>query len=256
MFTLVVVDDNLAMIDLVAHGIDWSELGLSVVGVASDGAKGSALIVANQPDIIISDIHMPGLDGLKMIETTKVFSPHSKVIFISAYDDFRYAQEAISLRACAYLLKPFSKKELIDTVRKTLGELEAEPVQKTVEDQRDSSSDNTTLLVSEMLEYVRSHISGSLRLEELSRHFGFCSSYISSLVKKQTGQNYSEWVTQARIDYAKKLLKRPAHKIEEIAFLVGYKNYITFYKVFVRIVGMSPTDYRNLKGGKESENQN
>lgn len=113
MFTLVVVDDNLAIIDLVAHGIDWSELGCSVVGVATDGTQGSALIVANQPDIIITDIHMPGFDGLKMIETTKVFSPHSKVIFISAYDDFRYAQEAISLRACAYLLKPFSKKELL-----------------------------------------------------------------------------------------------------------------------------------------------
>ena len=253
MFTLVVVYDNLAIIDLVAHGIDWSELGCSVVGVATDGTQGSALIVANQPDIIITDIHMPGFDGLKMIETTKVFSPHSKVIFISAYDDFRYAQEAISLRACAYLLKPFSKKELVNTVRSVLGECKKDPAPKAAEDPA-PTADNANLLVSAMLEYVRSHISGSLRLEELSRHFGFCTSYISSLIKKQTGQNYSDWVTQARIDYAKKLLKRPTHKIEEISFLVGYKNYITFYKVFVRNEGMSPTDYRKLKGGKESEN--
>ena len=258
MISLVIVDDNLAFAEMISSGIDWAKIGCSVEGVAHDGTKGQALIIAKQPDIIISDIHMPGLDGLKMIEMTRTFSPRSKVIFVSAYDDFAYARKAIAMRACDYLLKPFSKKELVDSVKAVILEMQAVPEREENVQMEEKAEDagSANLLVDSMLEYVHSHISCPLKLSDLSRHFGISPSYISLLVKKQTGRNYSDWVTQARINYAKQLLRKPTHRIEEIAFLVGYKNYVTFYKVFVKLAGMSPTDYRNLKGGREREDQN
>lgn len=263
MWSVIIIDDNLAAAEMLSSTISWADLDCQVTGVAYDGLKGQALILANKPDIIISDIHMPELDGLKMIETTRQFSPESKVIFVSAYDDFRYAQKALSLRANEYLLKPFRPSALIDSVKRAITEIQntSSPVRNHLEEpdleepdeQEDAHVSNTSLLVDSILSYIKSHLANSVSLDDLSRHFNLSPSYISVLIKKQTGQNFSDWLTNARIDLARQLLRQPFYRIGEIHPLVGYKNYISFYKVFVKATGMSPTEYRNQKPAVRSQ---
>ena len=102
-----------------------------------------------------------------------------------------------------------------------------------------------SLSVSSILSYIRNNPSEPLSLQSLSAHFDLTPNYISYLIKKHTGRNYLEWVVDARITLAKKLLRDPTYRLEEIATVVGYKNYISFYNVFVKHEGVSPSDYRH-----------
>ena len=94
MYSVAIVEDNRATADMLAASIAWDSIRCEVVGVAYNGVDGRALITQKKPDIIIADIRMPGMDGLQMIELTRKISPKSKVIYISAYDDFYYAKKS------------------------------------------------------------------------------------------------------------------------------------------------------------------
>lgn len=237
------MDDNRATADMLAAAIAWDKLQCAVVGVAYDGVSGRALIIQKKPDIVIADIRMPGMDGLQMVELTRRISPKTKVIYISAYDDFHYAKKALDLRAYHYMLKPFDNEKLIRVVQRIIEETEAP------EGPAPAKIEGGSLITSRILDYIRDNPGEQLSLQALAQHFELTSSYISTLIKKNTGKNYLEWVVESRISLAKRLLRDPNYRIEEIASVVGYKNYISFYNIFVKNTGVSPRDYRN---GSES----
>lgn len=253
MLKVIVIDDNISTVEMITSLINWRSIDCEICGVAYGGQKGVALISSFKPDIIIADIHMSGLDGLKMIELAKEQSPNSKVIFVSAYDDFNYVKRALQLGACDYLLKPFKPSELEEVAARIARKQKISVLPVTTEAEQESASDST--LVDQMLAYVYAHVSEPISLGVLAEHFHFCTSYISTLIKKESGCNFSSWVVQAKIDYAKKLLRNYSYRVEEIAGLVGYKNYITFYKVFNKMTGLSPREYRNRKEDADLEDQ-
>lgn len=239
MYSVAIIDDNRATADMLATAVDWRAVRCAVAGVAYDGVRGRALILQKKPDIIIADIRMPGLDGLQMIDLTRKICPQSKVIYISAYDDFAYVQKALELKAFDYLLKPFDNDRLMRIVRRLIEETE------TPDEPSGEEIEKGSLITSRILAYIRDHPSEPLSLQALAQQFELSPSYISTLVKKNSGRNYLDWVIEARMKLARRLLRDPAYRIEEIASVVGYKNYISFYNVFVKSVGLSPSEYRN-----------
>ena len=243
-YSVVIVEDNRATADMLATTVDWHSVGCEVAGVAYNGQRGRLLILQSKPDIIIADIRMSGMDGLTMIESIQSLSPASKVIYISAYNDFEYVKKALDLRAFDYLLKPFDNDKLLRIVQRIIEEKE-QPQEPSPD------VDCGSLSVSSILSYIRKNPSESLSLQSLSAHFDLSPNYISHLIKKHTGRNYLDWVIDARLSLAKKLLRDPSYRLEEIAAVVGYKNYISFYNVFVRREGISPSEYRNSR--RESE---
>lgn len=238
------MDDNRATADMLATTIAWEGIQCYVQGVVYDGVRGRMLIVQKKPDIIIADIRMPGMDGLQMFELTRKISPHSKIIYISAYDDFSYVKKALDLRAFDYLLKPFDNEKLIRVVRRVIEEMEAP------DNELSGDIEGGSLITTRILNYIRDNPGAQLSLQALSLHFELSPSYISTLIKKNSGRNYLEWVIESRMLLAKSLLRDPTCRIEEIASVVGYKNYVSFYKVFVKAVGVSPSDFRNGTGNK------
>lgn len=245
LFKLAVIEDNRATADMIASAIRWETIGCSVCGVAYDGVRGLALIREHQPDIIISDIRLPGMDGLAMAESLHREMPHARIIFISSYDEFSYAQKAVSLHAHEYLLKPFENEKLIDSVRRAVDELR---VQTGEESDSSPSASAKDTLINNILRYINDRPRHPT-LQETADHFGFSPSYISTIIKKETGVNYIELVIRSRMELAKRLLRDPSYRIEEVALAVGYKNYISFYQMFVKYEGISPRDYRN--GGEK-----
>ena len=243
MYKLAIIEDNRATADMIASTIRWEAVGCTVCGVAYNGMKGLAMVQQQRPDVIISDVRMPGMDGLTMAESLCRELPNARIIFISAYDEFSYAQKAVRLHAHEYLLKPLENEKLIDSVRRAVEELRRQEQGDQVE--HASAKDS---LVSSILQYVNARPHHPT-LQETAAHFGFSPSYISSIVKKETGRNYIELVTRSRMELAKKLLRDPSYRIEEVAAAVGYKNYISFYQMFVKYEGVSPRDYRN--GGEK-----
>ncbi|WP_134699234.1 response regulator [Ammoniphilus sp. YIM 78166] len=116
MYKLVIVDDD-RIIRRGLSSISWEDYGYQLVGEAPDGERGLEVIAEERPHIVISDIKMPFMDGLEMSRIIKEKYPEIKVILLTGYDDFKFAQEAIKLRAYDYLLKPVDREVLIEKVK-------------------------------------------------------------------------------------------------------------------------------------------
>ena len=115
---VLVADDEERVCALICALIDWQNLGLSLCGKAYDGISALALIEEEQPDLVITDIRMPGLDGLDLIRKAKEIQPNLQFIIISGHRQFDYAQTAIKYGVAEYLLKPIKKLELEQTLMK------------------------------------------------------------------------------------------------------------------------------------------
>lgn len=119
---VVILDDEEKVSNLICTLIEWDKLGLEPAGTASDGISGLELIKKVRPDLLITDIRMPGMSGLQLIEEAKKILPDLQVILISGYSQFDYAQSAIRCGVVNYLLKPVKKNELNDTLQKMSAE--------------------------------------------------------------------------------------------------------------------------------------
>jgi two-component system response regulator YesN len=111
-YKVVIIDDEPWTREVIKALGAWDELGLEVVGEASDGEYGLELIRLTLPDIILTDVNMPNLNGIEMIETLRRENNNTSVIFISGYDDYTYIRSAMKLNTIDYLLKPIKPEEL------------------------------------------------------------------------------------------------------------------------------------------------
>ncbi len=112
MIKVIIADDEPRICKLIEKLINWEELEMEVIKVASNGVEALEYIKEFNPDIVITDIRMPGYDGLEIIERTRKFNLDTEFIIISGYSEFEYAKKAINYKVNGYLLKPINKEEL------------------------------------------------------------------------------------------------------------------------------------------------
>lgn len=212
----------------------------------------SAMEVLQQKKIhlLITDIAMPEITGLEMLKALNENNHFPVVIIISAYSDFKYAQEAIELGVISYLLKPINKKKLIEEVEKALQVEEkrhrVDIIEKVVDDRL------VTMKVEEQVEgsvkkaicYVDAHLNKSLSLKEVANHVHLNPSYFSVLFKEQTNITFSEYLTRSRIQKAKNLLVTTDLSVDQITELVGYSTAKYFIKIFKELEGVTPSKYK------------
>lgn len=122
MHKVIVVEDDRIIRRGLCQAIPWEENGFIVAGEAADGAVALDLIKKEQPHVVVSDINMPFMSGLEMAKYVKEVSPDTKIIFLTGYEDFKYAQEAIKLKAFDYLLKPVNGEQLLEKVKEAAEE--------------------------------------------------------------------------------------------------------------------------------------
>lgn len=117
-FKLCIIDDIKSVVEMISRKPAWQEHGIEVAGTALDGEEGLRIIRETRPDIVLTDIRMPRMDGLKMTRAILEDLPDCKIIILSAYSEFAYAQEAIRLGALDFVKKPFSLDEIVNVVLK------------------------------------------------------------------------------------------------------------------------------------------
>ncbi|MGB5824503.1 MAG: helix-turn-helix domain-containing protein [Proteocatella sp.] len=135
MIKVVVADDEKKICQLICALVDWNDFDMEVVGIAHDGVAVLEMVKNIKPDLVITDIRMPGYDGLQMIALAKIMHKDLEFLIISGYKHFEYAQTAIKLGVNDYLLKPIKKSELAETLKKVQEKYKTKTNQMTSDEQ-------------------------------------------------------------------------------------------------------------------------
>ena len=245
MYRVVLVDDERLIIRGLSSVVPWAELGCEIAGTAHDGVSGLELIRSLRPDIVLTDIRMPNMDGLTMLAAIRSEFPGIQMSVLTAYRDFEYARKAITLGVCRYLLKPSNLDELQEAVKLMVSRLDAMP--QLPEDPDDESvKEAGNHLVKAALAYMKEHCTEQhLSLGEVADHVYVSQWHLSKLLNRETDQSFFDLLGSMRIAKAKKLLADPALRIHEIAEMAGFSDVAHFSRSFKKIAGCTPGEYRN-----------
>jgi len=228
-------------------------------------------------DIMISDIRMPIMDGLELMEKIGGEVSETKVVLLTSYAYFEYAQKAVSMGAFDYLVKPVNEKMIVHLLQRIESQIETDQsirrekellleqvnslkmeikVQgntarlktNTLPNGNQDGSGSTGMkkneqVVRRALQYIEEHFAEDLSLEWVAANCHFNVSYFSSLIKRETGVNFSQHLTNVRIRHARELLRTNA-KVYEVAMKTGYKDAKYFIRVFKKEMGMAPDEFR------------
>ena len=260
MYKVAIIDDEPLIVEGLSKTMAWDKWNCQVAGCAYDGREGMELIRDKRPDIIITDINMPEMDGLMMIAGLKSEFPNMQIIILTGYREFEYARRAIELGVSRFLLKPSKMNELeeaIDAVTKKM-EMAGMPVNVPVmESQEEDGQEEETqtaeaenneansFIVKNALEYIRENSQERLRLSDVAEQVYVSQWHLSKLLNKHTGKTFSDILNGARMDKSKELLKDPALRICDVAEMVGFQDLAHFSRVFKKMEGMSANEYRN-----------
>ncbi len=247
MYRVILVDDERLIIRGLSSVVPWAELGCEVAGVAYDGKNGLELIRSLKPDIVMTDIRMPNMDGLTMLAAIRSEYPRIQTAVLTAYRDFDYARQALTLGVCRYLLKPSNLEELKETIRLMASRLDTMPVQKE-EPEEETVQAAGNHLVRAALAYIREHCPEQhLSLGEVADHVYVSQWHLSKLLNRETGQSFFDLLGSMRINRAKELLADGSLRIQDVAEATGFSDVAHFSRSFKRFAGCTPGEYRNQR---------
>lgn len=245
MLKVVVVEDEELVRKGIVLAVDWASVGCAVVGEAANGQEGLEVIARYRPDLIVTDIKMPRLDGLEMVRQLRVQGNRAYVILLTAYSDFSYAQAAVKLGAVDYLLKPFHDGELEQAVTNLQRRMAAarQPEDEAIPGLKKGDKSKYVL---QAMDYIGAHYGEqTISVSTIAQHLGLSESHLSHLFRKETDYTIMNYLTRYRIHKAMELLRDCRLKVYEIAERVGYRDITYFSSTFKKVVGMSPSEFQD-----------
>lgn len=241
-YSVFIADDEGWIVIGLKKKIEKSGLPFKVVGTASNGVTGLEEIERIQPDVIFMDVRMPGYDGLELLKLLREKKIRAKVVYVSGYAEFAYAQQALRLGAFDYVIKPVEQERINEILEQIETELRSETGAGYTRGEalEEVSQDRISQIINE----IKSRYTENITLTELSGKYNISVSHLSSLLKSELKLPFSEYIAAKRIQKAKELLEDEALSIEQIAEQIGYNDYFYFTKVFKKNMGISPSKYR------------
>ena len=236
---VLLVDDEIMIREGFKRLFDWAAHDCEVVGEAGDGMEALTKIDALRPDIVIMDINIPIMNGLKVIQLSRIKHPNTAFVIVSGYDDFSYCREALRLQITDYILKPVNYEEFgscIDNMKISLFERRVSAAEEP-----EKQEERT---ITGLTRYLQEHLAEEISLSVLAEQFHLNPQYISQLFKSEIGVNFLAYLTNIRMEKAKKLLLTTSLSIAEVAEQSGYGDYRVFTKVFKKSEGVTPSQYR------------
>ncbi|MGP9076492.1 response regulator transcription factor [Geobacillus thermodenitrificans subsp. calidus] len=249
--TILVVDDEPRAREGIKRALEKWASGKHRIMTASNGKEALTILQQEKVHVLLTDIRMPEITGLEVLERMNEEEVSPVVIIISAYPDFDYAQKAIGLGVLNYLLKPIKKSELIDVIEKAIhvsNKKERERViEKVIDDKLINAFDQSSQTrepVREAIQFIDHHLKQDLSLKDVAEHVHLNPSYFSTLFKEQMKLTFSEYLTRRRMQRAKELLITTRMTVSEIAEECGYKTTKYFIRLFKEMEGETPNSYR------------
>lgn len=228
---------------------------------AVNGREAIKLFDQTKFDIVILDIEMPGITGLEAAERIRKKDKNCNIIFLTAYDEFGYAKKAITVKALNYLLKPSSEEEIVTSIEEAIKVIDEQEENETrinvlnkngVLRIRDEGMEHVRISVvrEEILRFIKMHYVEEISMQDVAEAMSYSNAYFCKLFKQGFDKSFTTYLMEYRIEKAKQLLCDISINVKEIAEKVGYKDSNYFAKVFKRVVGVTPSDYRIIILGK------
>ncbi len=250
MYRVVIADDEEIIRTGLKKLIESYNLDLHVIGLAEDGKEAIAAIEKFRPEIILMDINMPLANGLEVIERVRQVDKDAKIIIISGYNEFAYAQKALDLGVFTYLLKPIDYRNFRAIIEKAMeaysNRIWEKSLLKKATGDRNPPDDIGNLAI----DYIKTNFSDShLSLHTIAEKYFVSESYVTRIIKQKTGMSFTDYLNKTRTNMAIQLLLHPGkiYSMKEISEKVGYNSQHYFSRAFKNYIGMSPNQYRNQK---------
>lgn len=249
MYKVVLVDDEEIILQGLKKTVPWQEYNCVVAGVADNGKDGLELMRTLKPDILFTDIRMPGINGLEMIAELKNLHKPMEVIVLTGYREFEYALEALNLGVLRMIMKPTRIEDIVDALEAAIEAIgspeEGEEPVAPIEEGPGS------FLAGKALKYISEHYAEKITLEQVANELYVSMWHLCKVLKKTTNKNFIDIVNGTRIENAKKLLEDTHLRVYEISEAVGFSGITYFSRLFKKITGMTPTEYRNQVWSKK-----
>lgn len=249
-----IADDESAIRNGLTHIVSARPFDTEIVGTADNGRDALSGILQLKPDIAIMDIHMPEIDGLDVIQNAKEHNIATRFLILSGYQDFLFAQRAITYGVKSYFLKPLNIVDFRATFQQQCDEIRSMYLTHIPSFTNDSLHNSTlqtstiakfstNSIIQTAKDYIQNNLHRNIKTKELADLVNLSESYFSIYFKDKTGINFRDYILTARMNYAKILLKSKKESIGEIAYLTGYQDYRSFSRAFKNETGLSPSEY-------------
>lgn len=217
---------------------------------ARNGREAVELFQQEAPQLAILDIEMPGLTGLEVARKIRETDKNCGILFLTGFDKFAYAKQAISVHALDYLLKPYKEQELVfaveDAIRQVSSQVphvakptaEAPTLKEEVDDVR------TAIIRAEMYSFIEGHYREDISMQDAAAALRYSDAYFCKLFKQCFKVNFSTYLNEFRVQKAQQLMTDARLNLKDISAACGYSDANYFTKVFKRITGKTPSEYR------------
>ncbi len=248
-YTVVIAEDEKLLLDDLVQCVEESGLGFKVIGQAQTGTQALSLISESSPNLVITDISMPMMDGVTLLEQVYDYYPSTMMIIISGYADFDYAQRAIHIQVSDYLLKPVDSTKLYEALLKVRTALDRE------KDKFNAFFDETVLhnnpekIAITLKNYIQNHYQEDINLNLIAQKLNYSLAWLTKLFNQYFETTPLKYMINLRIARAKSLLiHNPELSVRQIGEMVGYEDQGYFSRIFKKYTGLSPAEFRDSSG--------
>lgn len=255
MYRILVADDEPIERSVVSKKIQVFFPEQFEIILAENGREAIQLYRERKCQIALLDIEMPGMNGLDAAALIREVDPKACIIFLTAFDEFDYAKKAISLRALDYLLKPSDDIELVTILEEAIRIVDknekqidfVENIEQHYCDDLDMETGNVRVkaVAEKILTYIDANYSKDISMQDAAKEMGYADAYFCKIFKESFDKSFMLYLAEYRIQKAKELLADSAVNIKDVGSSVGYRDSNYFTKVFKRIEGLTPTEYRS-----------
>lgn len=235
---LLVADDENLELKVLEKTIKKFFLNELDIFMASNGKQAAGIVENTDINIALLDIEMPGMNGIELAKLIREKNHDCIIIFITAYDRFEYAIEAMHIKAFDYLLKPWKEEKLTGLISEAILSI------KEISSDDGKSENLQDSQKSIIKKYIKENYKRDISAGDVAGILGYSDVYFSKIFKQLFDDTFINYLTNLRIEKAKVLLKDVSFNIKEVGASVGYTDSNYFTKVFKRAVGISPSEYR------------
>lgn len=238
---VLLVDDEVIELEALQVAINWKQLGITNLYTCINIIEAKQMLDSKNIHIMICDIEMPHGTGLELLEWMQTSHCDVVSILLTCHSEFTFATKAIRFGVFDYLLKPINAAEIEATLSKA--------IERSIKQNQTLSLEEETSSIKIVIQIINENIHSPLTREQIAGMVYLHPDYLSKLFKREMNIGLSDYITKVKVDEAKRLLSQSSMNIGTVATYLGYSNFSYFSRVFKKITGYTPGEYRDHLNG-------